>query len=106
MKTGKTMARSVGVRVKRHRDRLERGGKSRLEIVVPTSDAQLLRTVARHLRADADTANAIRTALSSVLDSERAQSGKDLLAFFRASPLVGVDLHILRDKNPGRGPAL
>jgi hypothetical protein len=33
---------------------------------------------------------------------EHATSGSDLVAFFRASPLVGVELEVERDKSSGR----
>ena len=32
----------------------------------------------------------------------KAQTGRDLVAFFRASPLVGVELQIERDRPAGR----
>jgi hypothetical protein len=31
-----------------------------------------------------------------------AQTGEELLAFFRASPLVGEELEFDRDRSPGR----
>src|SRR6266404_3499408 len=101
MKTSKT--RPPGThRVQRHRARQERGGKSRVEVTVPATDARLVRTIADRLRAGGHHAVAIREALAPVLANGRARTGEELLAFFRASPLVGVDLRIERDKSTGR----
>ena len=41
-------------------------------------------------------------ALSSLTAVEPAQTGTELLAFLRASPLVGEDLKIERDRTPGQ----
>jgi hypothetical protein len=101
MKASKT--RPAGTqRVQRHRVRQERGGKSRVEVTVPATDARLVRTVADWLRAGGHNAAAIREALAPALASGRARTGEELLAFFRASPLVGVDLRVERDKSAGR----
>lgn len=69
---------------------------------MPATDAKLMRTVADRLRAGGDAAVAIRDALAPLLTGTQARSGEDLLAFFRASPLVGIDLQIERDKSPAR----
>jgi hypothetical protein len=41
-----------------------------------------------------------------LLAGTQARTGAELLAFFRESPLVGVDLHIERDRTPGRESTL
>jgi hypothetical protein len=89
-------------RVKRHRERLESGGKSRVEVTVLATDAKLVRTVADRLREGGAAAAALRNALVPLLGNSPAKTGAELLAFFRASPLVGIDLDIERDKGAGR----
>ncbi len=93
-------------RVQRHRHRLERSGRARIEVTVPTTDAKLMRALAERLRAGGEAAAAVRAALAPLVAGARARNGKELLAFFRASPLVGEGLRIERDSSPGREPAL
>lgn len=93
-------------RVQRHRNRLERSGRARVEVTVPASDAKLMRALADRLRAGGEAAVAVRTALAPLVAGARARNGKELLAFFRASPLVGEELRIERDRSAGREPAL
>lgn len=89
-------------RVERHRVRVERSGKTRVEVVVPTTDVNMVRGLAARLRAGGGGAAAAREALAPLLAGTQARTGEELLAFFRASPLVGVDLRIERSKSPGR----
>ena len=44
----------------------------------------------------------VRDALTSLTVIEPARTGAELLAFLRASPLVGEDLTIERDRTPSR----
>ena len=44
----------------------------------------------------------VRDALASLTVVEPARTGVELPAFLRASPLVGEDLTIERDRTPGR----
>lgn len=100
-------ARPAGARrVQRHRDREERSGRARLEVTVPATDAELIRALAGRLRAGGNEAAAVRTALASLAVTSRARNGKELLAFFRASPLVGEELRFDRDRSLGRDSAL
>ncbi len=64
-------------RVKRHQRRLAATGHRRLELTGPANDVALLRQLA-------------------------AKTGRDLVAFFRASSLAGVDLQLDRDRSTGR----
>lgn len=38
----------------------------------------------------------------SLVRQKKATTGKELVAFFRASPLVGLDIKFERDKSAGR----
>jgi hypothetical protein len=89
-------------RVARHRKRLTTSGAKRVEVTVPARDAELVRDVAALLRAGGDQANRVRKALSPLIRTKVAGSGRDLVAFFRNSPLVGAELEFERDKSPGR----
>jgi hypothetical protein len=93
---------STAQRVSRHRAKQASGGKSRIEVTVPDADASLLRSLAGQLRAGGQTAQALRAAVAPLVAAPQARTGAELLAFFRSSPLIGVDLHIERDRSPGR----
>jgi hypothetical protein len=89
-------------RVERHRRRAAAAGKCRVEVAVPAIDAPLVRRVASMLRHGGDTAEAVRKALRPVVQMPPTLSGTELVAFFRASPLVGTSLEIERDRSAGR----
>ena len=89
-------------RVQQHRDRLAASGLRRMEVAVPASDAPLLRRVAALLRAGGQQAEQLREQLAPAVGVAPAQSGKELVAFFRRSPLVGEDIRIERDRSLGR----
>lgn len=93
-------------RVQRHRVRSERSGRTRVEVSVPSEDAELIRTLAERLRAGKTEAASVRAAFATLGTRRRARNGKQLLAFFRASPLVGEDLLVERDSGLGRDPPL
>ncbi|MEY2853246.1 MAG: hypothetical protein RL030_378 [Pseudomonadota bacterium] len=93
---------SAAQRVDRHRAKQATGGKSRIEVTVPDSDAWLVRSLAEQLRSGGTAAQAVRTAVAPLISLPQARTGAELLAFFRNSPLVGVDLHVERDRSPGR----
>jgi hypothetical protein len=71
-------------------------------VTVPAQDAELMRNVAALLRAGGDQARRVRKTLGPLVRTRIARSGSDLVAFFRNSPLVGVELELERDKSPGR----
>ena len=89
-------------RVARHRRKLTAAGGRRLEVVVPAADADLVREAAAVLRAGGENARRLRRSLRAQVHPRAAATGDELLAFFRASPLVGEDLTIERDRSPGR----
>lgn len=89
-------------RVARHRAKTAARGSQRVEVTVATDDAGLIKAVAGTLREGGKKAKRIREALASLTSIEPARSGADLVAFFRASPLIGQDLTIERDRSTGR----
>ena len=89
-------------RVQQHRSRLAASGVRRMEVTVPASDAPLVRQIAALLRAGGRPAEDLRAWLAPAVGLSPAESGEELVAFFRASPLVGEDLRIERDRTPGR----
>ena len=89
-------------RVVRHRAKVAAQGARRVEVTVPVQDVGIVKAVAGVLRAGGDEARQVRDALASLTAVERARTGTELLDFLRASPLVGEDLTIERDRTPGR----
>ncbi len=90
-------------RLTRHRAKLAAQGTRRVEVTVPAQDVGMVKAVAGVLRTDGDEARWLRDVLACLTPREPARTGAELLAFLRASPLVGEDLIIKRDRSPGRG---
>ena len=90
------------IRVARHRRKVATGGSKRVEVTIPARDAPLIKAAAGVLRAGGDGANSVREALQSLASPPTARTGKDLVAFLRASPLAEVELEIERDRTTGR----
>lgn len=89
-------------RVERHRRKLAASGARRLEVVVPAADADLVREAAAVLRAGGEAAKRLRQSLQARTHPRAAATGSELVAFFRASPLICEDLAIERDRSSGR----
>ena len=89
-------------RVARHRTRTLATGSRRVEVTVAAHDAGLIRAVARTLRAGGEDAKRVRDALTSMASLAPVRTGAELVAFLRASPLVGEELMIERDRSTGR----
>lgn len=89
-------------RVSRHRNKLRRTGAKRVEVVVRGEDAHLIREVAAALRREGPEAKRLRAMLQELTRRPRARTGAELLAFFRASPLIAEDIQTERDRSPGR----
>jgi hypothetical protein len=89
-------------RVQQHRGRLTASGLRRMEVAVPATDVPLLRRVAALLRSGGQRAERLREQLAPTVGTAPAESGEQLVAFFRASPLVGEDIRAERDRSPGR----
>ena len=88
--------------LKRRRRRLKAAGARRLEVAVPAADAGLVKALARALLEGGGEAHALRSRLGALVDRTQARTGAELLAFFRASPLLGADLEC--DRDPRAGP--
>ena len=93
-------------RVRQHRGRLAAGGLRRMELAVPSADTPLLRRLAALLRAGGQPAERLREQLAPAVGTSPARNGEELIAFFRASPLVGEDVRAERDRSPGRAVEL
>jgi len=86
----------------RHRVRTAAEGLRRVEVTVPANDSGLVKSVASALRAGGEEAARVREAFASMTAIEPARTGAELLAFLRASPLVGEDFTFERDRTTGR----
>lgn len=87
--------------IKRYRDRLNRQGLVRFEVVAPESDRTLIRSLARQLSVDGPEAARIRSTVSRTVGGEPPTKG-GILAALRRSPLVGADLDLQRPVIHGR----
>ena len=85
-------------RVIQYRARVSAQGLRRVEVTVPANDARLVKEVASVLRAGGDEAGMVREAFAAMTAIEPVRTGAELVAFLRASPLVGQDLAIERDQ--------
>ena len=93
-------------RVARHRTKVAAEGSKRVEVTVPTRDANLVKAIAGALRSGGVDAKRIRDSLRPMLSAPKAKTGSELVAFFRKSPLVGADLQTERDTSTGRSADL
>lgn len=93
--------------IQEHRGPLATTDIRHVTLAVPVNDAPMLRRIAAVLRAGGQQAEQLRAQMAPGAAVVPAQDGEALLAFFRASPLVGEDLRIERHRAPGRhlGPA-
>ena len=95
--------RSSAERLAGHRSKRAAGGAQRVEVTVPTEHVKLIRALAKLLRS-ADASSDEVLALQEIVGPGQrpARTGEELLAFFRASPLVGEELDFHRDDSAGR----
>jgi len=89
-------------RLQRFRERGRARGSKRVEVTVPEADAAFLKAVAGLLRAGGPDAARLKAAAKPFVSATPAKTGAELVAFFRASPLVGADLDVERDRSAGR----
>lgn len=90
-------------RVAQHRKRLSDEGLRRLEVTVPTGDADLIRELANLLRSGSHKAAGVRRALANACKGDQITTGADLVALFRSSPLAQEEnLEIERDRSTGQ----
>jgi hypothetical protein len=69
---------------------------------VPIRDTATLRRLAALLSAGGEAAANARGRLNERLPRPKSRSGGELVAFFRASPLIGLELEIESAKSRGR----
>ena len=95
--------KSSAERLAGHRSRQAAGGAQRVEVTVPTEHVKLIRALAKLLRST-DASNDEVLALQEIVGPGQrpARTGEELLAFFRASPLVGEELDFHREDSAGR----
>jgi len=106
MDTVENTADDATARVAKHRRRVGAGGSRRVEVTVPVRDAELLKALARTLRAGGNSADRVRKELESLVTTSQVRTGAELVAFLRASPLVAEQLVTERDRSVGRSADL
>lgn len=89
-------------RVKAYRNRLQNQGVKRVEVRIPAQDVPLVHGIAGILRAGGDEARTLREQIHHATSDDQQATGKDLVAFFRASPLKDVTLDLERDTATSR----
>lgn len=87
--------------VSEFRDRLNRSGLVRTELIVTLADKAVLRDVARILVGGGVAADRLRLALAPVIAKPKRVKG-GMYAMLRDSPLVGSGLVIEREREVGR----
>ena len=100
--TRQSTSGGAAARVARHRVRTVATGSRRVEVTVAACDVGLIKAVARTLRAGGEDAKGVRDALTSMTSVTPVRTGAELVAFLRASPLVGDGLMVERDRSMGR----
>lgn len=84
-----------------YRKRLRRQGVARFEVLAYDVDRDLIRSLAKRLVQNDPEANRIRAEVKRVIAEEPPKTG-GILAALRRSPLVGIDLEIVRSRETGR----
>ena len=87
--------------VKNYRDRLNKRGLARFEVVGRAGDRDLIRSLARRLAEDDEQADRLREAVNETVTGERRREG-GILAALRRSPLVGAEIDMKRSHETGR----
>ena len=87
--------------IKNYRRRLSKQGVARFEVLALDSDRDLIRSLAKRLTRNDSEASRIRSEVRRTIAEEPAKKG-GILAALRRSPMVGIDLDIVRSTEPGR----
>jgi hypothetical protein len=87
--------------LKNYRERLNRRGMARFEVLALDQDRELIRSLARRLVADGPDASEIRASMQRTMIGEKRGRG-GVVAALRRSPLVGADLNLTRPVIDGR----
>ena len=84
-----------------YRRKAKRAGRERLEVSLPTRDAELIRYAVNRIREGGDAAEQMRSMLEQIKQPQAviAQSTEELYGLFRRSPFVGLGLAFERDKS-------
>jgi hypothetical protein len=102
MSVAGTIKQAIGSRTARYRRRQALRGAMRIEVTIPARDVELIRRLATNLRDGGERAERLRTAINAEFGFQPAQTGDELLAFFRSSPLKGEEVSFQRDRSSGR----
>jgi hypothetical protein len=102
METRSTNTTGNHRRTKTFRDRLHNQGVKRVEVRIPARDVPLVHSIASILRSGGYEAATLREQMQLATSDGTDATGKDLIAFFRNSPLVNTDLNLVRDKTTSR----
>ena len=86
--------------LKNYRKRLSQRGMARFEVLGLSTDRELIRSLARRLADNSAEAGEIRASVRSIASAPEKKGG--ILAALRRSPLVGVELNLLRPRIAGR----
>ena len=87
--------------IRNYRDRLQKRGMARFEVLGLDGDRALIRSLARRLAEDGPDASRLRAAVTQTMSDEPPRTG-GILAALRRSPLVGNDVVPVRAFDAGR----
>jgi hypothetical protein len=87
--------------IKNYRNRLQKRGVARFEVLGLETDRELIRLLAKRLAQDDLEASRIRSEVVRNVSADQGRKG-GILAALRRSPLVGADLKIERPFQSGR----
>lgn len=94
-------SRSQNRAIRNYRDRLQKRGMARFEVLGLDGDRNLIRSLARRLAEDGPDASRLRAAVTQTMSDEPPRKG-GILAALRRSPLVGGDIVPVRPFDAGR----
>jgi hypothetical protein len=87
--------------IKNYRNRLQKRGMARFEVLGLDDDRDLIRSFARRLAENGPDAARLRAAVSQTISGEPPRKG-GILSALRRSPLVGADIAPVRQFETGR----
>ena len=88
--------------IETHRARRRESGIVRFEVSAPPSDKELIRFIARRLSETGPADHNLRSTLRSALGAPLLQEPGSLWRALRASPLVGAELDLQRERTSDR----
>jgi hypothetical protein len=91
-------AAGTALRVKSHRRRQAAAGMKRVEVVVPSDDAEVIRILGTMLRTGGQEADRIRERLRRLTPGPRLGTGADIVAMFQNSPFASLQVEIPHDR--------